>query len=484
MPSQPPASPASPAQLKPSGPFRRLVDAARPVLSYHRGTLVLPAPPDATLPTAFAWDARAGLWRASAHEYASVSRALFGRVEDRVLRPIGVPADLDGRVPLRAYQETAMAKWRMAGERGVVVLPTGAGKTFLALRAFADLRAPTLVVTPTLDLVDQWAARFRQAFPRLAVATMARSLREPGPVTIATYDSAYLHADKVGDRFGLVVFDECHHLPSEGYRHIAEMVAAPARLGITATPEREDGQHTLLASLVGPVVERLRVKDLAGKHLAPFEVVRVEAALTPEERAEYEPLHAIWKAYVGGDRARGRLPVSHKRLVMRSANDPAARKALLARERARHVTFNAKAKHDALRAILERHRGSRVLVFTEYNRLVATISREFLVPALTHRTHPEERAEILARFRDGTYPVVVTSKVLDEGVDVPEASVAVILSGSGSVREFAQRLGRILRPGPGKRAILYEVVTADSAEERTSAKRRKALTGHGAAGAG
>ena len=168
----------------------------------------------------------------------------------------------------------------------------------------------------------------------------------------------------------------------------------------------------------------------------------------------------------------------YQELVKRSGNDPEAREALLAKQRAREIMMGSENKVARLAAILDDHRDDRVIVFTAHNDLAYRIAERFLVPAVTHRTSAPERRAVLDGFRDGTYSRVVTSNVLDEGVDVPDANVAVVLSGSGSEREFTQRLGRILRPktddgsGLGGRALLYEVVSEETAEERVSARRR------------
>ena len=123
--------------------------------------------------------------------------------------------------------------------------------------------------------------------------------------------------------------------------------------------------------------------------------------------------------------------------------------------------------------LLAQHHPARTLIFTEDNAMVYRIAREFLIPAITHHTPVKERHDILQRFRTGEYPVVVTSRVLNEGVDVPEASIAIVLSGTGSRREYVQRLGRILRRREGKRAVLYEVVAEATSEEQVSRRRRQ-----------
>jgi superfamily II DNA or RNA helicase len=160
---------------------------------------------------------------------------------------------------------------------------------------------------------------------------------------------------------------------------------------------------------------------------------------------------------------------------MRSGRDQNARQALLARNKARDVALNSVSKMEELRAILKNHTDGRLFIFTEHNKLVHKISKEFLIPAITYRTAGKERTEILDRFRSGVYRAVVTSKVLDEGIDVPEADVGVILSGTGSERAFIQRLGRILRKKEGKEAILYEIVSAETSEVNIAKRRNKAL---------
>jgi superfamily II DNA or RNA helicase len=146
---------------------------------------------------------------------------------------------------------------------------------------------------------------------------------------------------------------------------------------------------------------------------------------------------------------------------------------MLAYRTQRRLAFAASAKLDYLEHLLFAHRRDRVILFTQDNAAAYEISRRFLVPAITHQTKVKERSRILAGLADGSYGGVVTSRVLNEGIDVPDANVAVVLSGSGSVREHVQRLGRILRKKDGKRAILYELVTEGTGETFTSERRRE-----------
>ena len=213
--------------------------------------------------------------------------------------------------------------------------------------------------------------------------------------------------------------------------------------------------------------------ELAGDHLAPYEIRRIEVELTPEERAEYDDVQGTFVDYVRSSNISFSSGSDYLQLVKRSGNDPQAREALLAKQRAREIMMNADNKRHQLGRILDGHREDRLIVFTAHTELVYDLSERFLIPAITNETGAGERREILQRFRDGEYSRIITANVLDEGVDVPDANVGVVLSGSGSEREFTQRLGRILRPkADGGRAILYEVVSSETAEERVAQRRR------------
>jgi superfamily II DNA or RNA helicase len=373
---------------------------------------------------------------------------------------------------LREYQSDALAAWREANDRGVLELPTGSGKTVIAIAAMAALGTPALVVVPTIDLLEQWREELETEFD-CPIGQLGGGTQQVEDITVSTYDSAYLRADDLGDRFGLVVFDEVHHLGGEGYRDIARLFAAPARLGLTATFERADGAHERITDLVGDVVFRLAPEELAGEYLAAYDIKRVEVSLTPEERERYERNQETFTDYLAQSNIELRSGSDYQELVKRSGTDPRAREALLAKQRAREVMMNAERKVDRLAEILDRHREDRLIVFTAHTDLVYRLSERFLLPAITHETGTSERREVLGKFREGEYSRIVTANVLDEGVDVPAANVAVVLSGSGSEREFTQRLGRILRPtGDDRSAVLYELVTEETAEERVSRRRR------------
>jgi len=436
-------------------------------------------------------DDRSKTLRAPAHRYTDLLAALDERGIDYDDRVFSLPElSLDSAYELREYQRAALDDWEAADRRGVLELPTGSGKTVIGIAAMEAADAPTLVVVPTIDLLEQWRRELEREFDR-EVGQLGGDEQRLADVTVSTYDSAYLRADELGDRFGLVVFDEVHHLGGEGYRDIARLLATPARLGLTATFERPDGAHEVIADLVGSLAHRVAVDELAGEHLADYDIKRLEVSLTSDEREVYERHQETFTDYLAKSGIEMRSGSDYQELVKRSGTDPEAREALLAKQRAREVMMNAAEKVERLREILDRHRTDRVIVFTAHTDLVYRLSERFLIPAITHETGADERREILARFRSGEYSRVVTANVLDEGVDVPDANVAVVLSGSGSEREFTQRLGRILRPKDGAvsdatdsgtrkgtesplggRALLYEIVTEETAEERVSRRRR------------
>ena len=293
-------------------------------------------------------------------------------------------------------------------------------------------------------------------------------------MTIITYQSAVSPARSLPG-FGLVIFDEVHHLPAASYRHIPRKVGAPYVLGLSATTERMDGRERDLEELAGPEVYRKLPAELAReKHIASFTEKRLYVDLSSEERARYEQAVAEYRWYMAG--RLGHVapgPAAFQDLIRRSATDPAARHALQAHHQARLIALNAQAKVSLVGELLEKHRDEKVIVFSEFNAIVATISRHLLLPSITYKTPARERRLVLERFRAGRYSKLVTGRVLNEGVDVPDASVAIVVSGSAATREYIQRLGRILRPKPNT-ALLYELITRHTGESRTAARRRPA----------
>lgn len=427
------------------------------------------------LPPGCAWDGRTACFRAEAIDYAAIVLALRrGEVpyEDEARQYEELPSGARAHEEPRPYQRAALEAWKKAeGGRGVVVLPTGAGKTLVAILAADARRRSTLVVAPTLDLVRQWYDALRRCFA-LPVGVIGGGEHRVEALTVTTYDSAYIHMDRLGARFGLVVFDECHHLPGESYALAARACIAPFRLGLTATPERADGRDAELAELIGPRVFERSIVELSGDWLSEYETRRIVVSLSEAERDAYEKERAVYLAFLRHHGIRMGSPRGWNDFVTHAARSREGRRAMEAYRRQRAIAFAAPAKLDQLEHMLHRHRKDRTIVFTMDNATAYEISRRFLVPIITHKTKVSERSEVLGGLAEGRYSAVVTSKVLNEGVDVPAANVAVVISGSGSVREHVQRLGRILRKQEDKRAVLYEVVTEGTTETATSERRR------------
>ena len=446
-------------------------------LAFDGGTLVVAGPDPkrlAALPHC-RFDGRTNVYRAEAIHYRAIVEYLRReqiayKDEARSYQPTAWPLRTS-RDPF-PHQIEALQTWWEAGGRGVVVLPTGTGKTFLAILAINKTGRPTLVVTPTIDLLNQWYGELSVAF-NAPVGLLGGGYYDILPLTVTTYDSAHIHLDRWGHRFGLLVFDECHHLPGPSYMTAAVGSLAPYRLGLTATPERTDGQEGVLDGLIGPIVYRREIKELAGDFLAEYQAVRLYVELSPEEEAKYLQAREQYRGFVDEHGISMGGPHGWQRFIQETCRSKEGRAAFQAYREQRRLSLAAPAKLGVLQKLLDHHRQDRVLIFTNDNATVYEIARRFLVPAITHQTKAKERRHILDCFQSGEYPVVATSRVLNEGVDVPAANVGVVLSGTGTVREHVQRLGRLLRKHGEKQALLYEVVTRGTSEEYTSDRRRQ-----------
>jgi superfamily II DNA or RNA helicase len=431
------------------------------------------------------WDDRVEKFRIQGRDYAPLMLALRAdglQIEDKARLFHEVRFKPSFEMTPYEHQEEALMAWLRYGRAGVVVLPTAAGKTYLAQLAMERTPRSTMVLVPTKPLLSQWYAQMVNAFPQLNVGVLGGGDRDglapdndpPVDLLISTYASAAIHAERLGNRYGLIVFDECHNLPTDFYRTIAEFSIAPYRLGLTATPERADNRHEDLDILIGPQVYRRAPEDLSGIALAQYETHQIKVRLTEEERNEYDQNMEIRNRFM---RERGLTFGGNgwNRFVQASAQSAEGRRAMLAHNKARKLAFGASAKIRVLQNLLIEHWPTRAIIFTNDNETVHLISERFLLPAITHETPTKERHGILSRFREGSYRAVVTSRVLNEGIDVPSATIGIVLSGTGSRREYVQRLGRILRRGndPNKIAFLYEVIAEDTTEEGTARRRNK-----------
>ncbi len=452
--------------------------ARNPSLSYDRGTLILHPPPRGKAWIDFAvWDDRVEKFRVPANQYRNLVLALRSEgteLDDRAKAFSAIELVPSIEMTPYPHQQEALDAWKNAGRLGVVVLPTAAGKTYLAQLAIQSTQRSTLIMVPTLDLMHQWYAHLVAAFPDVEVGLLGGGSRDRTPILVSTYDSAAIHAETLGNQYALLVFDECHHLPSGFNRVIAEYAIAPYRLGLTATPERTDGKHEDLKILIGEEIYRRTAEELSGSALAKHKATQIKVSLSKQERDRYDRLIQIRNAFLKEANIYLSNAQGWQRFVQASARSKAGRKAMLAHREAKSIAFGTEGKLRVLTDLLSRHYPERTLIFTDDNATVYQISQNFLIPAITHQTPVKERHEILTRFKQGEYKTLVASRVLNEGVDVPDASVAIVLSGTGSAREYIQRLGRILRKSkdPTKLALLYEVVAEDTNEEGVSRRRK------------
>lgn len=453
-------------------------------LSYDRGSLLLAGDVDclsAPIPHVLL-DPRTGTHRAQGRHYRAIVEHLIKNAipfQDEARGWPNAPAGWTIRIPRTPFphQSQAVEAW-LKTRRGCVILPTGTGKSYVAVLALAQVQRPTLIVAPTIELMRQWHDVLSEAFEQ-PVGMVGGQEYDFQPITVTTYDSAYRHIERWGNQYGFVVFDECHHLPGPTYSESAIGALAPFRLGLTATPERADGGDALLPELIGPIVYRREIQELSGNYLAEYETRCIYVDLTDEERARYSRCREVYRAYLSHSGINLSSPNGWQRFVFEASQSPQGRAALKAWREMKHLERAGTGKFAQLEKLLTRHAADRTLIFTADNATVYQIARRYLVPPITHQTKMKERKRILERFHRGEYTIVVTSQVLNEGVDVPAAAVGIVLSGSGSTRENVQRLGRILRKHGHKQAILYEIVARGTGEEFTSERRRK----HGAFGA-
>lgn len=388
-----------------------------------------------------------------------------GRLKQALLK-LGWPAeDLAGYVDgtphpialtqddwtLRPYQQMAVENF-WAGGSGVVVLPCGAGKTLVGAAAMATSSTTTLILVTNTVSARQWKDELlrRTSLTEAEIGEYSGTVKEVRPVTIATYQvltarrgGVYPHLELVNEHdWGLIVYDEVHLLPAPIFRMTAELQAR-RRLGLTATLVREDGRESEVFSLIGPKRYDAPWKEIEGQgYIAPAECVEVRVELPRDDRVAYAMAE-------DADRYR--------------------------------FSAGSDVKLPVLRRLVERHPGEQVLVIGQYLDQLEEIGEMLEAPVLTGKTPVAQRQRLFEAFRAGELPVLVVSKVANFSIDLPEASVAVQVSGSfGSRQEEAQRLGRLLRPKQdGKTAHFYTVVARETIDQDYAQKRQRFLAEQG-----
>ncbi len=443
-------------------------------LSFDRGSLRLEAPSTARVPPYFVWDARVGAWRTAAINHLRVREdAAEYRLELIDRAPGFFPApSLRVALPLlRSDQQEAIDAWERAGGRGVVVKPTGTGKTEIALAIVARHQAPTLVVAPLRDLMYQWQRRIRKGLG-FDAGVLGDGRHEVWPITVTTYDSAWIHMKEIGNRYQLIVYDEAHHLPGPVQHESALDCLAPLRLGLSATPWRADGRDAMLAELIGPVVYEEDLGQARGRTVADYAIIRVPIYLAEEEQAEFDELSRSIRRYVAR-RRREEGAFDWTEMARRSRTDPEGREILRLWRRKLAIVNRSAEKLRVLEDIFRLHPQEPCVVFTASNRMALDVSARFLIPALTAHSDKHERNRVLDAFAAGRLRALVACQVLNEGWDAPAVKVGVVLGGEKGAREAVQRLGRLLRKSGDRAARLYEAVLQETPDVARARRRGK-----------
>ena len=431
-------------------------------------------------------DTRTGTLRARACDYAEIVICLRkNRIpfEDcvRDFAPLQ-ELELLEQIILRPHQQQALDAWLQNECRGIAALPTGSGKTILAVHAIARVKRPACILVPTIDLMIQWAAVLERFFGK-RIGMLGGGSREIREITVSTYDSGVINMEFIGNRFGLLIADECHHLPGPETRLAAVMCIAPFRLGLSATPELPADRQEVLFDLMGKIIHQVSIDSLKGSILSGYEIRQIRTELEPDEAECYRVNREIYTSFLRRHCINFRSPGDWNRFIGLAARMADGRKVFEAYLEQKRISRSGRAKLECLREILCDHPEERIIVFTADNATAYHIGRTFALPVITHHTKSAERKEFLDHFRNGLYRIMVTSQVLNEGVDVPEASIGIVVSGTASIREHIQRLGRILRPAPGKaQAVLYELISAGTSEESVSSRRRQLPQGFASGG--
>ena len=447
-------------------------------LSFDRGTIICTGAPRvcavAKLPGVL-WDRRVEVFRAPAYRYCELCAELKQRGVTYIdeVRIDGIRKPTTVSAALRPYQEAALQAWDLMGRRGVIALPTGSGKTNIAVAAIARSGYSTLCLVPTRILLEQWRGVLRE-LKNGTVGVYGDGERTLEHITVSTFESAYRHMPTIGNRFELLVVDEAHHFGTGIRDEALEMCTAAERLGLSATPPKRPEAQERLQRLIGPTVYELNIGDLTGSYLADFDLISLTLELNATERTAYEAEMALFRPLCR-QFFRTHPMASWPDFVRALGSSDEGHRAFVAWRRAQQMLAYTEAKAGIVGTLLRRHRESKILVFTSNNETAYSISRRHLTMPLTCEITRRERQLALERFRTGELRALVSARVLNEGIDVPDADVAIIVGGSHGEREHVQRVGRLLRPRAGKRAAVYELVTRATQEIAQAEKRRRAL---------
>lgn len=325
---------------------------------------------------------------------------------------------LEKKFALYPHQEEALRLW-LRERRGTIAIFTRGGKSFIALGAIYSLRKPTLILVPTRELVYTWTRYLNEylGVPRGLIGRLGGGEKLVREITVSTYSSAVKYIEELKGRFELAIFDEAHHVPASTFKEVALNIDSLYRMALSATPRRRDGNEGLLYALCGELIYTLTYADLLKlKMVAPIEVFETIFAVGEDDKL--------------------------KRLL----------------------------------DILDRHKDAKTIIFTQRlataEKIFNTLKGRMKVELITGETPSIKREMAFKKFLDGRVNIIVTTTVLDEGITVPDAEVAIIYEGSGEARQMIQRIGRVIGYHPGKTAKIYELVDVNNPREKNAYRRR------------
>ncbi|MEZ0345948.1 MAG: DEAD/DEAH box helicase [Infirmifilum sp.] len=352
-------------------------------------------------------------------KYLSKLQSLGFKVEMYIEEKPEISLPMTKNFSLLPHQEEAFNIW-MKRKRGTIAIFTRGGKSFIALEAIYRMRKPSLILVTTQELMNTWLEYIEKylGIPYHFVGLLGAGEQKIRDITVATYTSAVKYIDVIKDRFELVIFDEAHHVPASTFKNVALRVDSLYRLALSATPTRRDNNHTLLYELCGALLYTLSYEDLVRlKVVAPIEKFKAIFVESDQEK----------------------LP--------------------------------------KLREVLNENGGAKTIIFTQYLKTAETVyeylrANSYKVVMITGQTPSIKRELLFKDFLEGRANIIISTTVLDEGITVPDAEVAVIYEGSGEGRQMIQRIGRVLGYAPGKTAKVYEIVNITNPREKYAYLRR------------
>lgn len=443
---------------------------------FDSGALLLeePIPPHLTRYAVF--DSRRSRWVTTPHRLRDwlspfAKAALFEPKESEAKPLLRLP-------PLRRYQEDAFRSWRDAEGWGGIELPTGAGKTRVALEALCRCRGRSLILVPTRVLLRQWANTLSKAgFP--SVGVWGDGQRMDGHVVVGTYASAAHNMMQEGDRFALLVVDEAHHLASPKVGMLARLCTAPLRMALSATFPVDQESLSAIEDVCGPVVRSLKPCDLPEGVLAPFDRHLHRVPLSPQECHELALLRGAMKPLLGLASTMASSTGGFAQALRVAARKIEGGRLVLAQYQhfLAHVQESERLV-ELVRNVVAKESAMSTLIFCATTDLTLKIATRLGLPAIVAGIGSKERTFWLERLANGDIRGVVTCRALNEGYDLPSVERALLVGGSRSETEYLQRLGRVLRAKGGARVQVHEILLDEALFLSEERKRSRLLGTH------